>query len=165
MKGLRTLFGTVMAAAESDDLIPTNPVRKTRFPRRGLVKEKAVIAPEKIRELLAALPEPSPSLAQLLVFTGLRIGELLALRWRDVDLESGALRVTQSVYEGHFDEPKCQRSRRSLPLGAKSVEILSARKPAGADPDSLLFSTGMGTPFERHNLANRQLKPTCKKVG
>src|SRR6266478_3339163 len=120
-----------MAAAESDDLIPTNPVRKTRFPRGGLVKEKAVIAPEKIRELLAALPEPSPSLVQLLVFTGIRIGELLALRWRDVDLESGALRVTQSVHEGHFDEPKCQRSKRSLPLGAKSVEIFSARKPAG----------------------------------
>ena len=110
-------------AAEADELIPSNPVRKTRFPRRGPVKDKAVIAPEKIRELLTALPEPSRSLAQLLVFTGLRIGELLALRWRNVDLERGVLRVTQSVYDGHFDEPKSQRSRRSVPLGAKSMRF------------------------------------------
>jgi integrase len=165
VKGMRTLFGTVMAAAESDDLVPSNPVRKTRFPRRGLAKDRAAIAPEKIRELLAALPEPARSLAQLLVFTGLRIGELLALCWRDVDLEQRVLRVTQSVYEGHFDEPKSRRSRRSVPLGAKSIEILSARKPAGVNPDALVFSTDMGTPFDRHNLVNRQLKPTCRRLG
>jgi integrase len=51
------------------------------------VKERAEIAPEKIREVLNALPQPSRSLAQLLVLTGMRIGELLALRWRSVDLK------------------------------------------------------------------------------
>jgi integrase len=165
VKGLRTLFGTVMGAAEADELVPSNPVRKTRFPRRGPGRPRSPIAPEKIQELLAALPEPSCSLATLLVFTGLRIGELLALRWRDVDLENGVLRVTQSVYEGHFDEPKSQRSKRSIPLGAKAVEILSARRPAGVNPDALVFSTQAGTAFDRHNLVNRQLKPTCKKLG
>ena len=165
VKGLRTLFGTLMAAAEADEIIPSNPVRKTRFPRRGPAKDRAVIAPDKIQELLAALPEPSRSLAHLLVFTGLRIGELLALRWRDVDLERCGLRVTQSVYDGHFDEPKSQRSKRSIPLGAKSIEILAARKSAGVNPDALVFSTDTGTPLDRHNLVNRQLKPTCKKLG
>ena len=165
VKHLRTVFGTLMGAAEMAELIPNNPVPKTRFPRRGPVKERAVIAPERIRELLGALPEPSHSLARLLVFTGLRIGELLAPRWRDVDLECGVLRVTQTVYEGHFDEPKSQRSRRSIPLGAKSIEILTARKPAGVNPDGLVFSTRTGTPFSRHNLLNQQLKPTCRRLG
>jgi integrase len=165
VKHLRTVFGTVMGAAEMAELIPTNPVRKTRFPRRGPVKEKAAIAPEKIRELLEALPEPSRSLARLLVFTGLRIGELLALRWQDVDLENGVLRVTQTVYDGVFDEPKTQRSKRSIPLGAKSIEILSGRKPAGVNPETLVFTTRTGTPFGRHNLVNKQFKPTCKKLG
>jgi integrase len=50
-------------------------------------------------------------------------------------------------------------------LGAKSVEILAARKPDGVNPDSLVFSTDKGTPFDRRNLVNRQLKPTCKKIG
>ena len=154
-----------MAAAEADEIVPSTPVRKTRFPRRGPAKDRAVIAPDKIQELLAALPEPSRSLAHLLVFTGLRIGELLALRWRDVDLERCGLRVTQSVYEGHFDEPKSKRSKRSVPLGAKSIEILAARKPAGVNPDALVFSTDKGTPLDRHNRVNRQLNPTCKKLG
>src|SRR5438094_8303367 len=96
------------------ELIPANPVRKTRFPRRGPVKERADIAPEKIREVLEAPPEPSRSLAWLLVLTGLRIGVLLAVCWRKVDLEGGVLRVRQSFYEGQFDEPPSEGSRRSV---------------------------------------------------
>jgi integrase len=165
VKRLRVVLGTVMAHAEMIDLIPSNPVRKTRLPRRGPVKERAVIAPEKIRALLNALPEPSRGLAQLLVFTGLRIGELLAVRWQDVDLEQGVLRVTRTVYDGHFDEPKSQRSKRSVPLGAKAIESLLARRPARMNPDGLIFATEVGTAFDRHNLLNRQLKPTCKKIG
>ncbi|MFY9561303.1 MAG: tyrosine-type recombinase/integrase [Terriglobales bacterium] len=165
VKSLRTAFGTVMAAAEVAELIPSNPIRKTRFPRRGPAKQRAVIAPEKIRDLLDALPEPSRSLGWLLVLTGLRIGELLALRWQNVDLEQGTLRVTQTVYDGHFDVPKTQRSQRSVPLAAKAVQILAARKPAAMNPEALVFATSTGAPFDRHNLTNRQLKSTCKKLN
>ena len=129
------------------------------------MKERAEIAPEKIRELRNALPEPSRSLAQLLVLTGMRIGELLALRWRSADLKQNVIRVTRTVDDGHFDEPKSQRSRRSIPLGVKSIEILSARKGAVVNPEVLVFSTRRGTSFDRHNLLNRQLKPTCKKLS
>ena len=75
------------------------------------------------------------------------------------------LRVTQTVYEGYFDEPKTQRSKRSVPLGAKSIEILSARKRVGVDPEALVFATRTGTPFEPHNLSNRQLRPICRRLG
>jgi len=165
VKGIRTVLGTVMSAAEMAELIPSNPVRKTRFPRRGLTKQRAEIAPEKIQELLDALPEPSRSLAWLLVLTGLRIGEALALRWRNIDLVRGELRVTQTVYDGHFDVPKTQRSQRSVPLGPKAVEILTARKPSVTNPEALVFATREGSAFDRHNLTNRQLKSTCKKLG
>jgi integrase len=147
VKGLRTTFGTLMAAAEMAELIPSNPVRKTRFPRRGAVRQRAVIAPEKIQELLAALPEPSCSIAWLLVLTGLRIGELLAVRWRNVDLDHGTLRVSESVYSGHFDVPKTERSQRTVPLAAKAIQILAARKPAVMNPEALVFATRDGSPF------------------
>jgi integrase len=164
VKGLRTAFGTIMGAAEMAGLIPSNPVRKTRFPRRGPMKQRADIAPKKIRELLDALPEPSRSLAWLLVLTGLRIGELLAVRWKGVDLEQGMLRVTESVYDGHFDVPKTERSRRTIPLSVKAIQILMARKPAVVNPEALVFATSSGTPFDRHNLSRRQLKSTCEKL-
>lgn len=165
VKGIRTAFGTLMGAAEMAELIPSNPVRKTRFPRRGPTKQRAEIAPGKIQELLDALPEPSQSVAWLLVLTGLRIGELLALRWQNIDLEKKELRVTHSVYDGHFDVPKTPRSQRSVPLGSKAVEILTKRKPSVANPEALVFATRQGSAFDRHNLTNRQLKNTCKKLG
>jgi len=164
VKHMRTTLGTILTAAEVRDQIAENPVRKTRLPRRGPVAERAEIAPDKIRALLESLPEPSRSLATLLVFTGLRIGELLALRWRDVDLEAGVLRVRQTVYEGHFDEPKTKRSNRTLPLCPKAIEILRGRQTATA-PDALVYATRKGSPLSRRNLLNRQLSPTADTIG
>jgi len=47
VKGLRTLFGTVMAAAEADEIIPSNPVRKTRFPVAGWSRKELSSLPKK----------------------------------------------------------------------------------------------------------------------
>ena len=73
---------------------------------------------------LDKLPTPSKPIAWLAVLTGLRIGELLALRWRDIDLVGKGLRARQTVYEGHFDTPKTKRSNRGVPLCPKALKIL-----------------------------------------
>ena len=112
---IRTAFGTIIGAAVMQDLLTGNPVLKTKLPRRGPVKERASIDPESATALIEKLPEPSRSIASLLVMTGLRIGELLAIRWQDIDLQSGFLSVRQTVYEGHFDEPKTRQSKRRIP--------------------------------------------------
>jgi integrase len=116
--------------------------------------------------LVARLPEPARSLVILLVVTGLRIGELLALRWRHVDLEAALLRVEETVYDGHFDEPKSRHSVRLVPLGPLALAILRARH-AGRSFDSatLIFSSEKGTVLDRHRLLSRQLKPAAKALG
>jgi len=97
VKHLRTTLGTVLGTAEFWGYIEDNPVRKTRLPRRGLQPEKTVLTPEQLSSLLEKLLEPSRSLVWLLALTGLRIGELLALRWQDVDLKAGLLRVNRTL--------------------------------------------------------------------
>ncbi len=75
--------------------------------------------------------------------------------------------MTQSVYNGHFDTPKTPRSQRfgaARPLGPKAIQILAARKLAVANPEGLVFATREGSAFDRHNLTNRRLKSTCKKL-
>jgi len=146
-------------------LLTGNPVRKTRLPRRGPVEEKAPIETERVKELIEKLGEPSRSIASLLARTGLRIGELLALRWQDVDLQNGFLSVRQTVYEGHFDEPKSKRSKRRIPLGPKCAENFAVLKPTEAAPSALVFSARNGSPLSRRNLLNRQLKPMCEALG
>jgi len=53
----------------------------------------------------------------VLALTGLRVGELLALRWGNVDVDARLLRVCQTVYEGHFDTPR----RSEAPVSFRSV--------------------------------------------
>lgn len=70
----------------------------------------------------------------------LRIGELLVLRRQEVDLEDGFLPVRQTVYEGHFNELKSKRSKRSIPPGLKCAEILAGLKPTEPAPSAWVFS-------------------------
>jgi integrase len=164
VKHIRTLFGTIIEAAVRDEFMADNPVRRTRLPRRGPIEEKSPIEMETVKKLIEKLPEPSRSIAALLARTGLRIGELLALRWQDIDLQHGLLTVNQTVYEGHFDEPKSKRSKRRIPLGQNCVEILAALKRTEATPSTLVFSARNGSPLSRRNLLNRQLKPAADKL-
>jgi hypothetical protein len=65
----------------------------------------------------------------------------------------------------NFDVPKTERSQRTIPLAAKAIQILTARKPAVVNPQALVFASSRGTQFDRHNLTNKQLKPTCKRLN
>jgi len=80
--------------------------------------------PEFAREfLLGAIEEEVPlqvalgKVVGLIAATGLRIGELLALRWRSLDLAIGTLSVRESVFEGKTQQPKTQKARRRFRSG------------------------------------------------
>jgi integrase len=105
------------------------------------------------------------SFTLLLVLTGLRVGELLALRWGNVDLKARLLRVVETVYDGHFDKPKTKRGMRTIPIGAETAEILAALRPATVDARSLIFAKSDQTPLDRWNLLRKHLKPAAKKLG
>jgi integrase len=124
-----------------------------------------VLTPVQVRKLAATLREPARSITLLLVLTGFRIGELLALRWGSVDLNARLLRVCEAVYDGHFDQPKTKRSARTIPIGTETAEILSAIRPSDVDPTVLVFATREGLPLDRWNLLRKHLKPAAKKLG
>jgi integrase len=60
--------------------------------------------------------------------TGLRIGELLALRWKHVDLVHDVIHVRETVYEGHFGSPKTKSSRRDVPMSEPVREAFLAQR-------------------------------------
>ena len=120
---------------------------------------------EQIRLLIVNLSEPTRSLVQLLVSTGLRVGELLALRWGNVDLDSGLLRFTETVYDGHFDKPKTSRSVRVIPIAEANMEIFKALRQEGMTADALVFSNREGKPLDRRNLFSRNIRPVSKRIG
>jgi integrase len=99
--------------------------------------------------------------------TGLRQGELLALRWRDVDWLAGRLRVRRSFVRGEFATPKSHRSSRSVPLADRVAAELDAHHRAtayGADDDLVFGHPHLGTPMERSRLLKRY-KAAAKAAG
>ncbi len=88
---------------------------------------------ENVRNLATALNEPARSITLLLVLTGLRVGELLALRWGSVDLNARMLHVCETVYDRHFDQPKTKRSARTIPTGTETADVLAPMRPAAVD--------------------------------
>ena len=126
---------------------------------------ETVLTPIHVRNLAAGLNEPARSITLLLVLTGLRVGELLALRWGRIDLNARLLRVVETVYDGHFDQPKTKRSARTIPIGTETAVILAGICPAAVDPKALVFATREGLPLDRWNLLRKHLKPAAKKLG
>jgi hypothetical protein len=91
----------------------------------------------------------------------------IAVRWRSLDLEIGTLPVRESVYEGKFQSPKTQKSRRTIPLGPQSISWLREhRLRAGRTPsDDLVFGNRNGQPMRESKLLTKVLQPAAKAAG
>jgi integrase len=99
--------------------------------------------------------------------TGLRQGELLALRWRDVDWLAGRVRVRRNYVRGEFGAPRSRRSSRSVPLADGLMAELDAqhRRSRFRGDDDLVFAHPLlGKPLDRSRLLKR-FKPACSIAG
>lgn len=157
---IKNVLSNVLGKAVEWGYLHENAARLVRLPRRGPQKQRPFLRPEEVQRLLAALSEPSRSIVILLVLTGLRIGELLALRWSDVDFSESCLRVHQTVYDGRFDTPKTQASAAPLPLSQEAVYTLR-RLVSGGAADGLVFANRNGGALNPRNLLRRVLRPAC----
>ena len=109
----------------------------------------------------------------------MRQGELLALKWDDVDLERGVLRVRRTLTHADkayvLGEPKTSKSRRTIRLTTSAVTALRAhlsrqleeteRLSSLYQPGGLIFATETGSIINPSNLRNRSFKPLLKKAG
>jgi integrase len=138
-----------------------NPAAQVKPPRPDQ-REIKILSKDEIGTLLKSAKGTPLYLPVLVaVTTGLRRGELLALRWRDIDLKEGVLAVNQSIErirgEITFKAPKTSTGRRSITLPAVTVQALQEhrlvqaeerlRLGLGRDPHGLVFTRADGQPF------------------
>lgn len=151
----------------------TNPCKLVDKPRASATDAdiRFLDQPE-LEALLRAAPDTDLGRVDRLMWltaamTGLRQGELLALRWRDVDWLAGRLRVRRSFVRGEFGTPKSHRSSRSVPLADRVAAELDAHHRAtayGADDELVFGHPHLGTPLERSRLLKRY-KAAAKAAG
>lgn len=102
----------------ADGGVPTNPTTGLRLPAvQG--KRDRIATPEEAERLIETLPKGDRAIWATALYAGLRLGELQALKWEDVDLAQGIIKVERSwdAKEGIID-PKSRSGRRSVPVAA-----------------------------------------------
>ena len=173
-----TILRAVLDTAVRDGALGSNPAAAIRRPR-VTAKEAPHLTPAQVADLLrAAEGSRYAPLFALLVHTGLRRGEALALQWSDVDLPRGILQVrgTLSRIDGELvvTEPKTAKSKRFVPISEPAERLLRAqqetqdreRQHAGSAwrQTGFVFTTLFGDPCDPRN-AFRALRAAAAKAG
>jgi integrase len=146
---LRAMYRRALARGE----VAINPTTGLELPAiRG--RRDRIVSPAQAAKLLAALPETDRPLWATALYAGLRRGELMALRWEDVDLEAGVIRVRRGwdTIEGEI-APKSAKGNRTVPVAAILRDCLANHWLRGGE-GALVFGDG-GKPFRVDALAKR----------
>lgn len=153
-----TVLSEALKTAKKRKLIRENPAEDVDKPKYDPVKYY-VYTEEEIEALLETTRKYRPSLYPIIFLalrTGLRLGEVLALRWRNVDLEKGVIYVQEKVERLKnqgivFSRPKAH-SVGAIPISQATVELLRSLQN-GKKPDDLVFATSRGTPYDIKNVS------------
>lgn len=159
----RMTLHTLIEEAVRHERIPMNPVAKVRPPKQNPEKIHAFTAEHMTALTKAAAGHRLETLFAMAWQTGMRMGELLALRWTDVDLDGGTVRIGRTAATtGHavfFQEAKTEASVRTIALPAETVTAIRghrrrqqeagmASRGGGWRESDLVFSTSKGTPIQ-----------------
>jgi integrase len=163
------------------DLIPRNPADSVKAPTPA-PKEMHPLSAGEARKLLdAARGDRLEALYVLAVHTGMRRGELLGLKWEDVDLDGQTVRVRRTltrIDNGRrlaLGEPKTRKSRRTVRLTQKAVEALRSHRKRQLEEklrvgglyqdQGLVFAGEAGGFINPSNLRQRSFAPLLKRAG
>ena len=167
LRSVRAAFSTVLQAAVKRGYLEKNYAHGVCIREADSKKERRFYSVEQTRSLLGVLAEPCASVVSIAVLTGMRIGEILALRWQRIDLLGATLEVAENYSSGQFGPPKTKSSRRVIPISSALRRVLENQhaRVAPNSPNDLVFQTVKGTPFSDKNLYNRELAPACDRIG
>ena len=149
----------VFRRAVQDEEVVTNPTVALRLPALA-TSPKRIADPGRATALLDALPDDQRALWATAFYGGLRMGELRALRWRNVDFSSGLIRVEAGWddVEGEQD-PKTAAGRRTVPLvGRLRSELARHKLATGRTDDQLCFGETATTASVRSTVRSRALR-------
>jgi integrase len=150
---LRAICRRAVARGE----VTVNPTTGLQLPAvRG--RRDRIASPTEAAELIEALPERDRALWATALYAGLTRGELMALRWEDVDLQKNVITVARSwdVKAGPI-EPKSQAGKRTVPIATVLREYLIAQQLRSGRREGLVFGSSGTRPFTSSAVRRRAL--------
>jgi integrase len=161
-------LSVMLGAASEDGVIPARPWPRLPTPRRDPLKRRHLSVDE-LGRLLAALPTPQDKLlVRFLAETGLRISELKALRWRDLELGAEpvvCVRRRHRLLDGE-QETKSERSAGYVPITPQLARDLKAHRLRNGRPgEGELVFTRKGKRLDETHYRRRVLDRACARAG
>jgi integrase len=123
---LQTFYNTKRFQSQCPDTTKYSPFASTTKPRLKDHKEAEPFSMVEIKKILEALDRPYREFFQFAIWTGLRTGELLGLRWQDVDLDKGQVHIRTNITQGREKEPKTRGSIRTIELLPEAINALKS---------------------------------------
>lgn len=174
-KSIRNYLGTLHSIFElaiRNGWARENPVKAATKPEATSASEIHFLTLEEVEAVLVAVPDDvlggiERTMYLAAAMTGLRQGELLGLRWSDVDWLAGKVRVRRAYVRGEYGAPKSRRGFRAVPLADRvgaELEALSQRSAFTTDDDLVFGHPHTGTPLDRSKVRKR-FKAAIKRAG
>jgi len=159
----------IMTYAVRHKYIAHNPVRDAERPRgQGMVESKkiTVLGVGEIQALLKQVTDKKyHTLFMLAITTGARQGELLGLKWSDIDWKDSQIHIQRTFNKGRWFAPKTKGSERRIDIGPSTIKALKEWKLACSPNDfNLIFPNGAGQPINYSNMMNRVYLPALEKA-
>lgn len=151
--------------AEENGYIAVSPWKNIKIPQDFAEKEINVFTHDEVQKILKASSGYKKDIIMIAYRTGMRIGEILSLKWEDVNFNEGFLSVRRTL-SGYGDSnlieitvPKTKGSRRRIELDKVTMEMLENRK---IEDEGYIFRKQNGEIYSRQSI---NLPQICKEVG
>ena len=148
--------------------VSRNPMELVKV-KGGSKRQKipTVLTPEEFQKLASKLPETYRVMATVAMCTGLRISEVLALRWEHFDFATGIMLVQQGVYNGRIGKNKTEASKDEIPVDGDFADVLLGWRELQPHANAgLVFPSPVtGGCFHAGIIMRKHIRPAGEKVG
>jgi integrase len=179
---VRDALSSILRSAVEDELLLKNPMEGLKLPpNKRPRRAKPFLSPEQFDSVLQLIPEPYATMIYVAVWTGLRVSELLALKWHCI--HSDSIAIEERYCRGDWAAPKTEASAAPIAVETHVIARIHRLKTLTVDvraglamrhfrvvkadgPDDLVFqSVQQGKPMRDGNILNRFIKPAARKLG
>jgi len=176
LRKILVTLGQILSFAVRRRYLDYNPLKDAERPKAQAqtyeeetneLEAMKILTPSQIQDFLSQEHEPKyQMLFSLAIFTGARQGELLGLKWGDMDWENRQICIQRTFNKGRFFPPKTRTSRRRIDLAPKVLSELRKWKLACPTNEfDLVFPNEAGEPMNCSNMVQRHFLPGLRAAN